>query len=123
MFLYNGTTYTPAAPRTIATLVHNGDGTWTFTRRANEIFTFSSTGQLTQEKDLNGYATTLAYTGGLLKTITDPAGRKLTLTWSGGHIMSVADQAGRTVLLQIQRWCWQPHRRHGRGQGELALHL
>jgi RHS repeat-associated protein len=87
-----------APPRVTATLVHNGDGTWTFVRHRRETFTFGGSGQLTQEMDLNGYVTSLAYNGaGQLETVTDPAGRKLTFAYEGGHISSVTDPLGRVV--------------------------
>jgi RHS repeat-associated protein len=101
-FSVSGTAYT-APPWVLATLVHNGDGTWTYTRKATEIFNFNSVGQLTSEKDLNGYTTSLAYNGsGQLTTVTDPAGRTLTIAWTGGHITGVADTASppRTVSFQ-----------------------
>ena len=92
VFNPNGGIYVPAAPRDLATLIHNGDGTWTFTRLAEDIFTFSSTGQLVSEKDRNGYTTTLSYNGsGQLTTITDPANRTLTVGWTGSNITSVTD--------------------------------
>jgi RHS repeat-associated protein len=101
-FSVSGTAYT-AAPRVLASFVHNGDGSFTFTRRATQIFVFNAGGQLTAEKELNGYTTSLAYNGSnQLTTVTDLAGRTLTLTWSNGHITSVADTASppRTVSFQ-----------------------
>jgi RHS repeat-associated protein len=93
----SGGTYT-APPRVTATLVHNGDGSWTFVRRHNDTFSFDSSGRLTQESDLNGYLTALAYNGaGQLETVTDPAGRKLTFAYTGSHIASVTDPLGRVV--------------------------
>ena len=47
----------------LATLVQNGDGTWTFTRGARQRFVFDSAGKLIKELDLNGVTTTLAYSG------------------------------------------------------------
>ena len=92
VFNQNGTSYTPAAPRDIAALVHNGDGTWTFQRLGQYTYTFDSSGRLTAEKDLNGYTTTLAYNpSSQLTTITDPGGRTLTLTWSGTHVSTITD--------------------------------
>jgi RHS repeat-associated protein len=90
-FTQSGSTWVPSAPRFIATLVRNADGTWTFVRQNRDTYTFNTAGQLVSEKDLNGYVTTLAYTGGNLTTITDPAGRTLTLGWTGGTITSVTD--------------------------------
>jgi YD repeat-containing protein len=97
-FTLSGSTYS-APPRVTATLVKNADGTFTLTSRARQSFTFSAAGQLTSERDLNGYITSFSYNGsGQLVTVTDPAGRTLTLAWSGSHISSVTDQTGRSVL-------------------------
>ena len=93
----SGGTYT-APPRVTATLVHNGDGSWTFVRRHKDTFSFDSSGRLAQEKDLNGYVTSLAYNGsGQVATVTDPPGRKLTFAYNGNHISSVTDPLGRVV--------------------------
>jgi RHS repeat-associated protein len=91
VFNPNGSAYVPAVPRDIATLTHNGDGSWTFTRLAQNTYTFSSAGQLLSETDLNGYTTTLSYSSGQLTTITEPAGRTLTIGWTGSNITSVTD--------------------------------
>jgi RHS repeat-associated protein len=80
-----------------AKLVHNGDGTWTFTRRATQIFDFNSAGQLIDEKDLNGYATSISYPDSSHIVVTDPANRTLTFALDGaGHITSVTDPINRT---------------------------
>ncbi len=92
--MLSGSTYTPAAPRMLATLVHNGDGTYTFTRNAREVFIFDSNGKLLSLKDLNGYTTALAYPDASTTVVTDPAGRTLTLTYAGPHITSASDDAG-----------------------------
>jgi RHS repeat-associated protein len=93
----SGGTYT-APPRVTAALVHNADGSWTFVRRHKDTFSFDNNGRLTQEKDLNGYVTALAYNGsGQLSTVTDPAGQKLTFAYTGNHISSVTDPLGREV--------------------------
>ncbi|HEU5002390.1 MAG TPA: DUF6531 domain-containing protein [Actinomycetota bacterium] len=76
------------------TLVHNGDGTYTFTRRHGGLqFRFSSAGQLLSITDRNGYATTLTYNGsGQLTTVTDPAGRRLNISYgTNGKISQVSD--------------------------------
>ena len=92
-----GGAYT-APPRVTATLVHNGDGTWTFVRHRRDTFTFNSAGQLAQERDLDGDVTGLAYNAsGQLETVTDPAGRKLTFAYTAGHVTSVTDPLGRVV--------------------------
>jgi RHS repeat-associated protein len=86
-----------AAPRVLASLVKNGDGTYTFTRNADLVhYTFSSAGQLVREVDRNGYATTLSYSGSQLTSVTDPAGRSLTFTYSGTHVASVTGPGPRT---------------------------
>ncbi|MDQ6617188.1 MAG: DUF6531 domain-containing protein [Actinomycetota bacterium] len=90
-FTQSGSSWAPAAPRFIATLTQNGDGTWTFVRQARDTYTFSPAGQLVAETDLNGYTTTFAYSGGNLATITDPSGRSLSLGWTGANITSVTD--------------------------------
>src|SRR5438445_12010436 len=81
-FSPNGSGGYVAAPRVLATLVKNGDGSYTFTRNADLIhFTFSAAGQLLREVDPNGYTTTLAYSGSQLARVTDPAGRRFTFTY------------------------------------------
>jgi len=90
-FTQSGSTWGPSAPRFIATLTHNGDGTWTFVRQARDTYTFNSSGQLTAEKDLNGYTTSLSYTSGNLTTVTDPASRTLSIGWTGGRITTLTD--------------------------------
>ena len=87
----SGSSWAPSAPRFIATLVHNADGTWTLTRQAHDTYTFNASGQLTAITDLNGYVTALSYSGGNLTTVTDPAGRTLSLGWTGSNISSVTD--------------------------------
>ena len=92
-----------AAPRVMATLVHNMSGTWTLVVRNQTTYTFNSSGQLTSEQDLNGYTTSLTYTGGELTTITDPASRTLSIGWTSGHITMVTDanvSPSRTVTLE-----------------------
>ena len=100
------TTFTPgtggsftAPPNVFATLVQNGDGTYTFTRRSREIFVFSSAGKLTSERDLNGNVTTLSYDGsGNLTAVTDPAGRQLTFSYgANGKVATVTDPGNRMV--------------------------
>jgi RHS repeat-associated protein len=91
--------YYTAAPRVIAALVQNADGTYTFTRRARETFVFSAAGRLLSESDLNGNVTTLAYNGsGQLTSVTDPSGRQLTFSYgTNGDVSQVTDPGGRTV--------------------------
>jgi RHS repeat-associated protein len=92
-FTLSGTSYT-APPRVQATLAHNGDGTWTFTRRAQEVFAFDAAGLLTAERDLNGTTTTVTRPNPSTTVVTDPAGRTLTMALDGsGRITSVTDTA------------------------------
>ena len=84
-------TLEPVAPRTQATLAHNGDGTWTFTRYAGETFTFNSSGQITKIADLTGDSLSFGYTGGKVSSLTDSDGRSLSIAWSGGDISSITD--------------------------------
>ena len=95
-----GSSYRPAAPRIQASLVRNGDSTWTLTRNSTEVLTFDSAGRLTKVQDLNAatasptYATTLAYNGsGQLATVTDPAGRSYAFGWAGNRISQVQDSS------------------------------
>jgi YD repeat-containing protein len=84
--------------RAIATLVKNGDGSYTFARWNGEQFLFNAAGQLVQESDRNGYKTTLAYNSiGALSSVTDPAGRSLTFSYIGALLASVTDPANRKV--------------------------
>jgi RHS repeat-associated protein len=97
VFALSGSTYTTDSG-TFATLVHNGSGTWTFTRRSRQIFTFNSSGQLTSIADLNGNTTTLTYSSGRLSTVTDPSSRTLSFSYNtAGRVSSVTDSASRTV--------------------------
>lgn len=89
--------FQPTVARTLASLVHNADGSWTFTRHRRERFGFNANGQLTSEADLNGNTATFGYTGGSLSSVTDSAGRSLTFTTTNGLITQVTDPAGRTV--------------------------
>lgn len=104
---FNGSTvtFTPdphggyqAASPVMASLVHNSSGTWTYTVRRTMTYTFSSAGLLTAITDLNGYTTTLTYSGTLLSTVTDPAGRTLSFTYdTSNRIHTVADGLPRTI--------------------------
>ncbi len=82
-----------APPRAVATLVRNGDGSFTFGRCNQTTMTFSPTGQITSIADRNGYATTMAYVDGKLSTVTDAADRKLHIGWTGSHVTSVTDSS------------------------------
>jgi RHS repeat-associated protein len=84
--------------RVRATLVKNGDGSYSFTRFNGRQFLFNASGQLLRESDRNGYATVLAYNGsGQLSAVTDSAGRSLNLTYWGSMVSSVTDPINRKV--------------------------
>ena len=108
-FTWNGSAYV-APSRVLATLVLNGDGTYTFTRRAQEQFVFDATGLLIKAVARDGFAgspgtgvpaaytTTLSYASGRLSTVTDAAGRTLTFSYgTNGKVSGIADSTGRTV--------------------------
>jgi YD repeat-containing protein len=96
-FKDNGSGTFRAPPRVAATLTHNSDGTWTFTRHKTATFTFDSAGKITGAKDLNGYATTIARPTSNTLTVTDQANRTLTLTLTGSRVTGLTDPAGRTM--------------------------
>lgn len=83
----------------IATLVHNADGTYTFTLPDQRADIFSAAGRLLVETDRNGYQSAFAYDGaGRVVSATDPAGRALVFSYgSNGLLSSVVDPIGRRV--------------------------
>jgi YD repeat-containing protein len=86
-FRPNGTGY--AAPTYLqATLAHQGSG-WLFVRNGRDRFSFDDQMRLTRIEALDGEATTLAYTGATLSSVTDSAGRPMQFTWVGGHVDTV----------------------------------
>jgi YD repeat-containing protein len=91
-FTANGSSWT-APPRVLASLTHNGDGSWTLVRHAQKTYRFDATGRLTAITDLNGYTTTLSYPSSTQMLVTGPGGRTLTFTLTGSHVTSVADSA------------------------------
>lgn len=98
-FTLSGSTYTPPS-YVLASLVKNGDGSYTFTRDKTQLaYRFDSSGRLVRESDRNGYQTNLAYNGsGQLASVTDPAGRALSFSYGGnGKLASLTDPGGRTV--------------------------
>ncbi|GGQ72176.1 hypothetical protein GCM10010166_47590 [Couchioplanes caeruleus subsp. azureus] len=87
-----------AGPRDFATLVRDTDGSWTFTRRAQEVMTFNAAGRLTTKRDVHGNALTYGYdSDNRLTTVSGSGGRKLAFTWTGSHITALRDSAGRSV--------------------------
>lgn len=97
LYTPNGGGYNPP-PGKFATLVHNGDSTWTLTERNQVKRTFSSAGKLTAIADRNNNSVTLAYNGSnQLTTVTDAGGRTLTFTYTGARITSIAVPLDRTI--------------------------
>lgn len=88
-----------AAPRVLATLVKNEDGTYSYTVKARTIYRFDSAGRLISIADLNGDATTLSYgEAGRLQTATDDAGRTFTFSYDeAGLLEKVEDSTGRSI--------------------------
>ncbi|TDQ00653.1 RHS repeat-associated protein [Labedaea rhizosphaerae] len=96
-FTANGSGGFVAPPRVLATLTADGSGGYDFTRRSTQVrYSFSSTGQLMEETDLNNNVTHLTYSNGHLDTVTDPAGRTLHFAYTGSRIASITDPMGRT---------------------------
>jgi len=81
------------------TLTSNKDGTFALSLRNNiKKYVFSADGKLQSISDKNGNTTTLTYTGELLTTVTEPAGRTLQFNYnSNGNLNKVLDSAGRFV--------------------------
>lgn len=97
-FIDDGQQYQPVHARELATLTYSG-GIYTFTRRGQQTFNFSSAGQMTAITDLNGDKTNLSYDGsGHLNGITDPAGRTFAVTTTNGRITKLGAPGGRTLL-------------------------
>ena len=105
-------TYAPAVPRDQATLVSSGS-TWTYTRRARQIFDFSSSGVLTDEKDLNANTTTIGAVSGGTQTITDPAARSYTLSYdASNHVTAVAEQSGGALAARSVSYAYSADHRY-----------
>ena len=98
-FSPNGSGGFTSSSRVFATLVQSGDGTFTFTRRKKEIYTFTAEGRLTALRDLNGYTTVVEYdAGGRMSRVLDPAGRSILFAFGpDGRIRTVTDPAGRSL--------------------------
>jgi RHS repeat-associated protein len=79
------------------TLTRNASNQYDVTTRDQRVFHFDSSGKLTQIKPRFLPATTLAYTGGNLTSITDSAGRTINLTYTGSLIQRVTLPDNRYV--------------------------
>jgi YD repeat-containing protein len=83
------------------TLVLNGNGTYTLTRKHGTQLDFNGSHKLSQIVDLNGNTVSLAYGGnGHVSTITDASSRVLSLAYTGSNqISTVTCPAGRVFSL------------------------
>jgi RHS repeat-associated protein len=103
VFKKSGTNFiTP--PGVIASLSAVVGGGWQLQNQQTlETQTFGATGKLLSRKDRNGQGLTFAYTGNLLTTVTDAAGRVNTLTYYPAntplvfHVSKVTTSDGRSV--------------------------
>lgn len=88
-----------APSHVLAKLVKNPNGTWTYTRRSREVFSFGTSGKLTETTDLNGNGTTLVWdSNGMLTGVTDSSGRLIAFTYgANGKVATAADPANRVV--------------------------
>jgi YD repeat-containing protein len=92
--------YLPAeGDTTYATLVKNGDQSYTLSDTHGNDTNFSSTGLLTSRVDANGNTTSYTYTSGLLTQITDPFSRTTTLSYTSNRLTGVSDYASRSATL------------------------
>lgn len=78
-------------------LVKNGNGTFTLTRRDQRSYSFTTTGVLTAEKDRNGLGLAFSYTAGNLTGITDAANRTVVFTYTGSLVTKLTLPDGRSV--------------------------
>jgi len=112
-------TFSPP-PAVYRTLVRNADGSFVVTERSLTRWTFNAAGSLTAITDRHGNTSTLGYdASGQLATISDPAGRgSLTLAYTNGLLTSVTDWAvpARTVSYQYdaQGRLWKVTDREGK---------
>ena len=70
-------------------LVKNGDSTYALTAASGLVYEFSTTGKLTQIKDLDLNTITFNYTSGTLTSITDTIGRTVTLSYSSNRLWKI----------------------------------
>jgi hypothetical protein len=71
------------------TLVKNGDSTYTLTMASGTVYEFSTSGYLTQIKDLDQNSVTFSYANGDLTSITDTIGRTVNLDYSSGRLWKI----------------------------------
>ena len=80
------------------TLVDNGDGTFSLTKRNHTRYDFDTSGRLAAITDKNGNRLSLTYSGADLTELIDTAGRTILLSHdTAGRITTITDPIGRTV--------------------------
>ncbi|MBU7015919.1 MAG: hypothetical protein HXS44_00305, partial [Theionarchaea archaeon] len=70
-------------------LIKNGDNTYTLTSASGTIYEFSTTGKLTQIKDLDQNTITFTYTEEILSSITDTIGRTVSLVYDNNRLKKI----------------------------------
>jgi len=79
-----------------STLVKEGEN-YVFTLPTQEKLKFNSKGWLTEQKDRNGNALTIAQFEGLILAVKDAAGRELKFAYGEGGVTSIEDPMGNKV--------------------------
>lgn len=80
----------------------SGGGGWTVTQLDGIRYLFDGGGLLVGISDRPGNTLTVAYSGGRIATVTDPAGRVMTYAYDGsGYLSSVTDPIGRSVTYSV----------------------
>lgn len=86
----------------IASLVQNGDSSYTLSFRDGHKETFASTGLLSAQVDRNNNVQGYAWNGdNTLHSVTDQAGRVTTFAYTNGLLSSATDFAGRVTSYQM----------------------
>ncbi len=105
-YTYSGGVWAPPAGQR-ATLVMNGDGTWTATTPYGGKINFPSTpypwpktARAASLADANNNRITLTYTGNNLTSVLDAFGQRITLTYDGSNrVSAIKDPAGLLTTL------------------------
>ena len=88
-------------------LVKNGDSTYTLTTASGLVYEFSTTGKLTQIKDLDLNTITFNYTSGTLTSITDTIGRTVTLNYSNNRLWKITYNSAEIEFSYDANGCLQ----------------
>ena len=88
-----------AGTQLAARTLQSGPG-WALIRpTANSVDFYDASWRLTRRQFADGKQISVAYTGGLVRSISDEYGRSITLGYdAGGHLASMTDPAGRLVI-------------------------